>query len=334
MNYEFYMQLALDYAWKHQCLAFSNPSVGALILDKFGKIIALEVHSKYGDCHAEVLACKRAYVELGGDRYIESLDDSVEIYEFLLSHHNGLFYDSVIFVTLEPCSHRGKTPSCAKLLSVLQPKEVVVCVRDENKVASGGIDILSSSGISVVSDVLATKGADLLLPFLEFQKKGVFNLYKLAIRLNGSIDGGVISSLDSRIYSHKLRNIADRIIISQKTLLMDNAKLDSRLVGGRAPDVCVVGKNENFHNSRGLSVFESANRSIEFYSSLESLPKNGFNIFEGGAEFFELCKDFVDCLLIFVSPNMKSGLQLYSSFSGRMLHGYSLGEDIVLWVAR
>ncbi|MDE6885955.1 MAG: bifunctional diaminohydroxyphosphoribosylaminopyrimidine deaminase/5-amino-6-(5-phosphoribosylamino)uracil reductase RibD [Helicobacteraceae bacterium] len=332
VEYEFYMNLALDYAWESQALALPNPSVGALILDRFNSIVALKSHTQFGDCHAELLACKEAYKTLSKDNRIDKLKQPQEIYEFLVKNHNGIFRDTSIFVTLEPCSHYGKTPSCASLLSILKPKRVIISSLESNKIASGGIEVLQKSGIRVVSKILENRGRDLLFPFLCMQKKGSFCIYKIAQNLNGSFEGGIISSLDSRIYSHKLRNIANRIIISQKTLLNDNSLLDSRLINGKAPDVCVLGRENRI--TKDLKVFSIPNRKVSFFESVEQIPKNGFSIVEGGAEMFESFENIVDCNLFFIAPRISSGKSLKTDFSGRILHNTKSGEDILLWIQK
>lgn len=328
----FYMNLALDYAWENQALALSNPSVAALILDKNQKIIALCSHKQYGDSHAELLACKEAYKALSKDTRIDSYTSPADIYNFLISNHNGIFKNTSIYVTLEPCNHYGKTPPCTSLLKELKIKRVIISASEHNNIASGGAKILRQSGIEVTDKVLEQRGLDLLFPFLCMQQKGYFWLYKIATRLNGSFKNGRISSEHSLLYSHKLRNIADNIIISTKTLIEDNPLLDSRLINGKNPNVYVLGKREI--KNKNLRIFEAKDRDINFVKNILDLPKNGFSIIEGGASMFESFKEKCDCLLIFISPNMLEGENFFSKFRGRILHNRQIGEDIMLWIKK
>ncbi|RAX55128.1 riboflavin biosynthesis protein RibD [Helicobacter sp. 16-1353] len=333
MNNEFYMNLALNYAWESQALSLPNPSVGALILDSNNAIISLESHQIYGQSHAELKALKSAYIKLTNNKELENINNPFEIYDFLIKNHNGIFHNTSIFVTLEPCNHFGKTPSCAELLSILKPKKIFISAPETNNIASGGISTLRKNGISVECGILENMGRDLLFPFLCMCNNKSFSIYKIAQRLNGSFDGGIISSEFSRIYSHKLRNIADRIIISQKTILNDNPLLDSRLINGKSPDIIVIGRENKLH--KNLNIFQdSNNRKVEFISNINAIPFDGFNIIEGGAELFGILKNKIDCLLVFISPQIKSGSNFYSDFNGRILHSMKMDKDILLWIQK
>ena len=331
MNDEFYMNILIDYTWKTQGCALPNPSVGAMILDSNNQIIALEVHDSSGDSHAELKAYKSAYIKLSKDERLDSIHEPKEIYSFLIKNHNGIFHNTNIFVTLEPCTHFGKTPPCAKLISILKPKRVVISSKEENSIASNGSNFIKSNNIEVNMGVLENKGNDLLLPFLELKKNNSFCIYKIAQRLNGSFKNGIISSIESRIYSHKLRNIANRILISQKTILDDNPMLDSRLVNGRAPEICVIGKENKLN--KNLNIF-LANRKIQFINNIDDLNFKGFSIIEGGGKLFKTMEKKIKYILVFISPKMMEGVNFQSNFSGRILNSFNLGEDVVIWIQK
>lgn len=333
INDSFYMNLALDYAWESQALALNNPSVAALVLDSNNRIISLCSHKKCGDSHAELQAYKEAYKILSNDERIDCYTLPLDIYNFLLKNHNGIFKNTSIYVTLEPCNHYGKTPPCAKLLKELGVKRVIISASESNALASGGAEFLRQNGIVVESKVLEQRGLDLLYPFLCMQQKGYFWLYKIATRLNASFKNGTISSKDSLLYSHALRNVAQNIIISTKTIIEDNPLLDSRLVNGKNPNIYVLGNNKNARD-RNLRIFQAKNREINFIDSMEDLPKSGFSVIEGGAGMFESFKEQFDCLLAFISPNMQGGENFSSTFKGRILHNRKSGEDIALWIKR
>lgn len=332
---DFYMNLLINHTWKTQASALPNPSVGALILDSNNAVLSIESHQIYGESHAELKAFKSAYIKMKNDKSAKALaklNESYEIYDFLVNNHNRIFYQTSIFVTLEPCNHIGKTPSCAKLLSILKPKNIFISSLETNSIAKGGVELLKNSGIEVKCKVLEQKGYDLLLPFTCLCQKKSFILYKIAQRLNGSFKEGAISSMESQIYSHKLRNVANRIIISQKTILNDNSILDSRFIQGKAPNIAVVGKTNNLNKS--LKIFSIPNRKVNFFNNINSIPLDGFNIVEGGADFFNSIVNKIDCMLVFISPNILKGDNFYSNFNGRILHSFTLGKDVLLWIQK
>jgi diaminohydroxyphosphoribosylaminopyrimidine deaminase/5-amino-6-(5-phosphoribosylamino)uracil reductase len=148
------MSLALKEAWKYQGLTYPNPAVGCLILSESGEILSVEAHKVAGAPHAEVEALKSAYYKLTDDSEILELMESSDIHTFLLKNHNNIFKNVTIYTTLEPCSHVGKTPSCANLISSLGVKKVYVGSYDFNEEASNGNQKLLDSGIEVESELL------------------------------------------------------------------------------------------------------------------------------------------------------------------------------------
>ncbi len=346
-NADFYMDLALRCAWDSQLLALPNPSVGALILDKNSRIIALEAHSKSGEPHAELKACKSAYIALKGDDFeaLQSLTSASEIYDFLVANHNGILRNCSIFITLEPCNHFGKTPPCAELLKALEIKQIFFSVDENSADSRGGAENLAHCGAKIMQGILCDKGEDLLYPFVKLRTSGSLRVFKVAQRLNGSFENGIISSNDSRTYSHKLRTIAGQIIISARTILNDNPLLNSRLSGGhsefsgessakKAPNVCIFGGVDSLKKceDRNLRVYSVPNRAVNLYDNVDSLPTQGFSIIEGGADSFEIFRDKIDLLLVFISAKMARGRNFYSDFGGRILWANRVGEDIAVWI--
>ena len=115
---EIYMQLALNKAWEYQGLTYPNPAVGAVVTFK-GKILSVSAHQKAGTSHAEVLALVSAYEALSNSKVDFDPFNAKEAHTFLLNLPQNIFSECTIYVTLEPCSHEGKTPSCASLLKTL-----------------------------------------------------------------------------------------------------------------------------------------------------------------------------------------------------------------------
>lgn len=337
-NVDFYMDLVLRCAWDSQLLSLPNPSVGALILDKNGRIIALSTHSKCGEPHAELKACQNAYIALKGDDFetLQNLHSASEIYEFLVANHKGILRDSSIFITLEPCNHYGKTPPCAELLKALEIKQIFFSVDENSADSRGGADNLAHFGAKIMRGILRDRGEDLLYPFVKLRDSSSLRVFKVAQRLNGSFENGIISNLDSRTYSHKLRAIAEQIIISAKTILNDNPLLDSRLSGesSMSPNVCILGSEESLKKceDKNLRIYSVPNRAVSFYENIDLLPTQGFSIIEGGADMFDSFKDKIDLLLIFISAKMAHGRNFHSDFNGRILHQMYVGEDIALWI--
>ena len=105
--------------------------------------------------HAEVNALKTALLSKESNSLLRALTKSSEIHEYLIKNHNNFFNDCEIYTTLEALlSWLGKTPSCAKLLSILKPKRVIIGSIDTNKIASGGIKTLEDENINVTTKVL------------------------------------------------------------------------------------------------------------------------------------------------------------------------------------
>ena len=189
---KFYMNLAIDEAWKYQLLTYPNPAVGCVVV-KNGELLCIEAHKHAGQSHAEVNALKSAYLKKHPKDKLKTIKDAFKIHEYLITHHNGFFTDCDVYVTLEPCNHVGKTPSCANLLKELKPKRVIIAHEDINKEAKGGIKTLQNENINVSLGCMKEEAYDLLYPFLKWSNSS-FIFYKMAQTLNGTIDGGYISS--------------------------------------------------------------------------------------------------------------------------------------------
>jgi len=326
----FFMELALCEAWKFQVLTYPNPAVGCTVVNHENELLAVEAHQKAGGPHAEVLALQKAYLKLTNDEKILSLTASHEIHNYLLTHHNGCFKDVTLHVTLEPCSHEGKTPSCANLIASLGVKSVVIASADKTDKADGGEEILVNSDISVSHSALHVRSNALLEPFTKWTKER-FVFFKWAQRLDGSVEGGAISSLDSRTLVHKMRSVCDLLIIGGETVRVDRPTLDARLCTGKAPDVLIVSRSKEFDKT--IPLFEVLNRKVHIESDFEKLKDYKCIMIEGGSTMFELSKNSVDYYLSFIAPKMGGKICMnHKESQFELLHVSKEAEDLCLWM--
>lgn len=217
------MQRALQLAAKGLGNVSPNPMVGCVIV-KDGEIIGEGYHEKYGSHHAEVNAV----------------------------HHAGKenVRGSEVYVTLEPCSHYGKTPPCADLLAGLLPKKVIICNTDTNPLVAGeGIQKLKDVGIEVQTGVLEKEGRELNKRFFTFmEKKRPYIILKWAQTKDGFIarenyDSKWISGEDSRKQVHQWRAEEEAIMVGTNTALHDNPSLNLRFgIEGNLPVRVVIDK--------------------------------------------------------------------------------------------
>ncbi|MDR2636167.1 MAG: bifunctional diaminohydroxyphosphoribosylaminopyrimidine deaminase/5-amino-6-(5-phosphoribosylamino)uracil reductase RibD [Campylobacteraceae bacterium] len=295
MNDRFYLSLAINEAWKYQGLTYPNPAVGCVITDKNGAILAIAAHKKRGLPHAELEAAKAALSKLNPLLIFPS--EANELYDFISKNHNNLLKNSTFYVTLEPCSHQGLTPPCAMLIALLGAKRVVIGSLDKSEKAKGGAQILKKAGVEVEEGFLKDECDELLKPFLLWQE-GSFSFFKLALRLDGTYDNGIITSHEARVFTHEIRSVCDLIVIGGETLRTDNPLLDARLIEGKAPDalICTAKDVEKTAN-----VFHVKNRKVLIQNSLD-FPKQYKNIMvEGGSNFLNVMSEKVDRFLIFHS---------------------------------
>ncbi|MDE6277030.1 MAG: bifunctional diaminohydroxyphosphoribosylaminopyrimidine deaminase/5-amino-6-(5-phosphoribosylamino)uracil reductase RibD [Muribaculaceae bacterium] len=191
-----------------------NPIVGAVITDRECRIIGEGFHRRIGGPHAEVNA-------------VRSVKDP------------ALLRDATIYVTLEPCSHYGKTPPCAKLLIDCGIPRVVVGSGDPNpRVAGRGVKMLREAGIEVVEGVLEEECRRLNPAFMTAHSlRRPFITLKWAQTADGYVDsrrspfGGAlkISTPLGSVLVHRLRSLHDAIMVGSGTVIADNPRLDCRL---------------------------------------------------------------------------------------------------------
>lgn len=222
MTDEIFMREALRIARNAEGRTSPNPLVGAVVV-RDGKIIAEGWHRQAGTPHAEVHA-----LNMAGD----------------------LARGATLYVTLEPCSHFGRTPPCAKKIVAAGIKRVVAAMSDPNpKVSGRGFEILRSAGIEVEVGLLESEARQLNENFLKWvTQKLPFVTMKFACSLDGKIatvsgESQWISGEASRKFSHHLRDINDAILVGVGTVLADNPSLTTRLVDGKNPVRVIVDSN-------------------------------------------------------------------------------------------
>lgn len=203
-----FMKKALEIAKKGIGKVNPNPLVGAIIV-KDNRIIGEGYHKFYGGNHAEVEA-------------FESLKESCD--------------GATLYVNLEPCSHYGKTPPCAKKIVEMGIKKVYISMIDPNPLVSGnGIRILKENNIEVEIGLLNDESLKLNEIFINYiSKKTPFVVLKTAMTLDGKIasytgDSKWISSTESREFVHNIRYDLSAIMVGVNTVIADNPRLDSRL---------------------------------------------------------------------------------------------------------
>ncbi|MCT7648297.1 bifunctional diaminohydroxyphosphoribosylaminopyrimidine deaminase/5-amino-6-(5-phosphoribosylamino)uracil reductase RibD [Aliarcobacter butzleri] len=327
----FYMRLAIDEAWKHQLLTYPNPAVGCVIV-KNQRLLAVEAHKEAGMPHAEVNALKTAYLKDNPNSILKTKNSSFDIHQFLLQNHNGFFNDCEIYVTLEPCNHIGKTPSCANLLKELKPKRVIISVKDPNKQATGGLETLKNENIDVTLGILEKDGLNLILPFISWQNKSCI-FFKMAQTLNGSIDGK-ISSNRALAYVHTLRDKIDLLVIGGNSVRIDKPTLDTRYIQGKNPDIFIYSKNKVFDNN--IPLFKIPNRKVLISDDLYKLLDYKFIMIEGVYNLLDKLKERIDFFILIISPKIRKGQNALNGIDldFEIIHENFIGEDKIVFLKR
>jgi diaminohydroxyphosphoribosylaminopyrimidine deaminase/5-amino-6-(5-phosphoribosylamino)uracil reductase len=328
MTNEFYMQLAIDKAWKYQGLTYPNPAVGAVVtLD--GKILSIEAHKEAGTSHAEVLALLCAYETLSETAINFDKRDAQKAHNFLLSLPNSFFSKCHIYVTLEPCSHVGQTPSCASLLEKINLSKVVIGTKDSIEGHDGGLKKLNH----VTLGVLEVECKSLLEPFLIWQSRA-FVLFKIAQTSNGRIasdeNDGYLTSKASLIHVHKLRVACDTLLIGGNTVRVDRPTLDCRFTEGKAPNIVIYSKSDNF--DRNIPLFSIENREVRVSDSLTFLNEPSFVMMEGGEGMLKALKEKIDWMLIYQTPKLSTNSLTYNTTMNlQFLHQDKKDVDMIIW---
>lgn len=219
---EKYMRMAIELAKKGAGGVNPNPMVGAVVV-KNGEVIGRGYHKFFGGPHAEVYALEEA----GGDAE-----------------------GATIYVTLEPCSHYGKTPPCAKKIIDMGIKKCFIGSSDPNpKVAGRGVAMLKEAGIEVVENVLKEECDEVNQVFFKYIKTKIPYLFvKCGITLDGKIalSNGISKWITNSIAREKVqyyRNKFMGIMVGINTVLTDNPSLTARIENGVNPFRIIVDPN-------------------------------------------------------------------------------------------
>ncbi len=297
-----------------------NPKVGAVIV-KNGAMISEGWHTKYGAPHAEVEAINQAGIED--------------------------FSDCTIYVSLEPCSHFGKTPPCADLLIEKKFAKVVIGMTDPNPLVAGkGVAKLREAGIEVVENVCKEEVEWLNRIYI---KSTIENKPYIMLKIAQTIDGFIalkngqskwISSEESRRRSHRLRNEFDAVLVGRNTSLKDNPLLTVRDAIGRNPLRVICDSNLSLPLDIALFNLEDNLRTVVCCSEESAKKRKARNLSLAGVNILpiELNSDGRICLKDTVkslrenfeitSLMVEGGATIYSSFVK-----LGLADEIQMFIA-
>lgn len=336
---ERFMRRALELAMLGHGHVSPNPLVGCVIVHD-GMIVGEGWHKQYGGPHAEVNA-------------IDSIADK------------SVLSECTVYVTLEPCSHYGKTPPCADLLIQHRVRKVVVANIDSNPLVGGtGLGKLRKAGIEVISGVLDAQGRELNKRFFTFmEKQRPHIILKWAQTADGFIarknfDSKWVTNEYSRQLVHRWRTEEDAFLVGSRTAQYDDPRLNVRDWSGRNPIRILIDrflrvsdKHHLFDGGQKTIVYnvlkheESRNLClirIDENNFLSNLIKDLFKqkiqsvVVEGGAETLQA---FINARLwdearIFISPQTFSGGVSAPTFQGIRTAEERIESDVLTFYKR
>ncbi len=304
---------AVELAERGRGATYPNPLVGAVVV-RDGEVVGEGWHARRGGPHAEVNALQAAGERARG---------------------------ATLYVSLEPCTHHGKTPPCVDAILAAEIGRVVVGVRDPNpNVSGGGVERLREAGVDVevVEGEPAWRARDLNAGYLSLYERGLpWVIYKAAVTLDGrmTVPGERwVSGEESRRRVHQLRAWVDAIAVGMGTVRADAPRLDARGVDApKQPRRLAFGRGPLPQGS------ELELRTGTLEDELRALAQEGVQtlLLEGGptlaASFFTA--DLVDKLLLFVAPKLAGeGPGPVAALPGpralERLRAEQVGEDVLL----
>jgi diaminohydroxyphosphoribosylaminopyrimidine deaminase/5-amino-6-(5-phosphoribosylamino)uracil reductase len=270
-----------------------NPRVGAVIVDKSGLAVAKSFHEGYGNPHAEKVALDKA---------------------------RGKAKGATMFVSLCPCNHIGKNPSCCVEIINRGIKRVVYSQVDPNPISQGGVEFLKSNGVEVNFVKTPKKFENINNRWLKsFELNRPFVTAKVAMTLDGKIDDKTnkrlrITGKDAELEVHQIRNGCDAIISGTGTVLLDNPRLTVRypkkLKNSHQPIRYIVGDREIpqdylIHDNSAPTMFTGKQTPRLMLEDLLKLDVRTV-LLETGSKLLKdfLDHDLVDEMVLYVAPTI------------------------------
>ena len=266
---EIFMRRALALARHGRGRTAPNPPVGAVVVQD-GMVVGKGWHRQAGTPHAEVLALQAAKTRARG---------------------------ATLYVTLEPCAHEGRTPPCTRAILAAGVTRVVYAVADPHPLAAGGARELIQAGVMVTGGVLESAARELLAPFFSAVLRGrPFVELKMAMTLDGRTadrhgQSRTITSSESLRQVHRMRDIADAVLVGGRTLELDDPLLTCRLGRlGRDPARVILDPWLR-HADPGQRIFRSGSSTI-FLCVLDRVEASRRAAFSGdNVRFLEFSPD-------------------------------------------
>lgn len=228
---EYFMNKAAKLALRAKGMTLPNPLVGAILV-KNGKIVGWGYHKKAGLAHAEIEAIAKAKKKA---------------------------YGAILYVTLEPCAHYGRTDPCVDKIIASGIKKVIVGMKDPNPLNNGkGINILREHGIEVEEGLLEEKLKKINEPFIKYiTKKMPFVTVKVGQSLDGKIalkngESKWITSDKARLFAHRLRREYDAIMVGVNTVIRDNPFL---VLGGHDKKITRIIVDSHLSTPSSANIF-------------------------------------------------------------------------------
>lgn len=309
---EKYIKIALKLAGKAKGMTSPNPCVGALVV-KDGRIVGMGYHRFAGGQHAEIYALRQAGKRASG---------------------------ATLYVSLEPCSHYGRTPPCTDSIISAGIKRIVAAIKDPNPKNNGkGLRMLRRNGIKTDVGILETEARRLNEDFIKYiTKRMPFVSVKVAQTLDGKIatrtgDSKWITGQEARKFVHKLRSEVDAIMVGAGTVLKDDPLLTVRLKSRKVKQplrIILSGRSKipseaRILNSRGggaiiVRTKEKSGR-VDIRSLLKELAKREITsvLIEGGGETIASAFEagVVDKVYFFMAPKVIGGREALTSVEGK-----------------
>ncbi|MFB5661587.1 bifunctional diaminohydroxyphosphoribosylaminopyrimidine deaminase/5-amino-6-(5-phosphoribosylamino)uracil reductase RibD [Alteribacillus sp. HJP-4] len=298
MTDESYMRLAMELAAGTEGQTSPNPCVGAVVV-KDGRILGVGAHLRAGTEHAEVHALTMAGDNAGG---------------------------GTIYVTLEPCSHFGRTPPCADLIIEKGIKRAVIAVVDPNpEVAGKGVNKLTKAGITVETNILKEEAEWLNRRFFHYIRSGTpYVTLKAAASLDGKTatktgESQWITSIESREDGHRLRHVHDAILVGSGTLAADNPSLTTRIPNGGSNPVRVI-LDTSLSISEESSIIVDKAAPVWVFCGMEAEVEKEQQLLELGVKIFRMSSSSIRIQDVLHNLARENIMSLYVE-GGATVHG-------------